>query len=63
MLHGSSTDEQRSCGGKDRQPFGLDLGGPLAALLLSHPPPRDGYAPLSRLASRPPKSSAPISYL
>jgi hypothetical protein len=33
---GSSTDEQRSASGKDRQPSGLCSAGPLAALLLSH---------------------------
>ena len=36
ILHGSLTDEQRRRGDKDRQPFGLSSGGPLAALLLSH---------------------------
>jgi len=37
--NGSSTDEQRSSGGKDRQPSGLFSGGRLAALLLSHRAP------------------------
>ena len=36
ILHGSSTDEQRSSSTKDRQPGGLFSGGRLAALLLSH---------------------------
>src|SRR5579862_311126 len=36
ILHGSSTDEQRSSSVKDRQPGGLFSGGHLAALLLSH---------------------------
>jgi hypothetical protein len=36
ILYGSSTDEQRSSSGKDRQPGGLFSGGHLAALLLSH---------------------------
>src|SRR5579871_3776195 len=35
ILHGSSTDEQRSSSAKDRQPGGLFSGGRLAALLLS----------------------------
>jgi hypothetical protein len=34
ILYGSSTDEQRSSSGKDRQPGGLFSGGHLAALLL-----------------------------
>src|SRR5215471_12816797 len=36
ILYGSSTDEQRSSTGKNRQPGGLFSGGQLAALLLSH---------------------------
>jgi hypothetical protein len=50
ILYGSSTDEQRSSSGKDRQPGGLFSGEPF------------GYAPASRLASRPPENSAPIPH-
>jgi len=63
ILHGSLTDEQRRCSGKDPEPCGLSSGKPLAALLLSYPAMRDGYAPSSRLASRTPELSALIPYL
>ena len=36
ILYGSLSDEQRSRSVKDTQPFGLDSGKRLAALLLSH---------------------------
>jgi hypothetical protein len=36
ILHGSLTNEQRRCSGKDSQPCGLSSGGLLAALLLSY---------------------------
>ena len=57
----SLTDEQRRHSAKERPPCGLCSGGRLASLLLSHR--AIGYAPSSRLATRPPEHSALSSYL
>ena len=62
ILYGSSTDEQRSSNGKDRQPGGLFSGGRLTALLLSSRPVGTAIFRSSRLASRPPENSALIPY-
>jgi len=62
ILLGSLTDEQRRRNVKNPQPCGLNSGGPLAALLLSH---RTQLAMLLRRAFPvgPPESSAFVPYL
>lgn len=60
ILRGSLTDEQRSRGDKDQQPFGFGPDARPEALLPILPPVRDGYAPSSRLAARSPEQLFPF---
>jgi len=61
ILYGSLTDEQRRCSGKDPATLRAKLW--RAAGGVAPQTERCGYAPSSRLASRPPELSALILYL